>query len=175
MAFQYAAALMYKGVGVSCRIWSWVNPSEGQSGQGWWQRAKAQTTTHCVWLQVLLNDTHHQGAIHVDIHLTLVLKAREDMAGLVCIHQDLLLCLLQLRADQQVEWLGKPDMCAGRRCSVMHLTKQLAHLLADDIVTLSIQPIAVLNTQHLGRKINSVDSSKMLNSLPGCEAWWPLE
>lgn len=103
MAIQCAAALMYKGFGFSCQTWSLVNPSEGQSGQGRRQRAEAQTTTHCVWLQVLLNDAHHQGAIHVDVHLTLVLKAREDMAGLMCIHQDLLLCLLQVRADQQAQ------------------------------------------------------------------------
>jgi hypothetical protein len=35
-------------------------------------------------------------------------------------------------------------MYAGRRCSAMHLRKQLAYLLADNNVTLSSQLIAVM-------------------------------
>lgn len=120
---------MYKGIGYSRQAWSLVNPSEGQSGQGWRQGAEAQTTTHCVWLQVLLNDAHHQGAIHVDIHLTLVLKAREDMAGLVCIHQDLFLCLLQVKRDQQAQWLGMPKYVCRPQMQHDAFEKQLARLL----------------------------------------------
>ena len=182
MAFQYAAALIYKGVGVSCRIWSLVNPREGQSGQGWWQRAKAQTTTLCFWLQVLLNDSHHQGAIHVDIHLTLVLKAREDMAGLVCIHQDLLLCLLQLRADQQAQWLCKAKHVCRPQVQ-RNAFEKAAGISAGRQQRHPVQPAdcsnASYNTKHIGHKINHFYSDKLhrscAGSLPGCEAWWPPE
>ena len=92
------------------------------------------------------------------------------MAGLVCIHQDLLLCLLQLRADEQAEWLGslKLKTYAGSRCCVMHLRKQVAYLLADDIVTLFIHLIAVIrNTKQSGHKIHSVTLGTWTEIVPG--------
>ena len=65
---------------------------------------------------------------------------------------------------------------AGSRCCAMHLRKQVAYLLADDIVTLFIQLIAVIrNTKQSGHKIHSVYSRNMdrncARSLPGYAAW----
>lgn len=93
------------GSGVYCTVASWCTAprlevatwAKRQSVESGWQGAEAQTTAHSIWLQVLLNDPHDQGAIHVHVHLALVLKARKHVASIVCIFQDLLLRLLYMK------------------------------------------------------------------------------